>query len=142
VTSGGESFLVRSRFSYPGQPKGGWNTLEPALQPTGEPVWEPACTRSATGTLVLSASTRTYALDREVRLAGHRLLVRDTFRNRTDQIIGLRFKHEVDCTGKLIPEAEIGGNRDADCVYDAFCADNPTLFRACGERRSGDAGRG
>jgi hypothetical protein len=137
VAIGRESFLLRSRFSYPGQPKGGWNTLEPARRPTGEVIWKPALTRSTSGTLTVRASTRTYTLSREVRVAGHRLLVRDTFRNRTDQIIGLRFRTEIDCTGKPVPEAEISGDRGTDYVYDASSADNPTLFV-----RPGKAGLG
>jgi hypothetical protein len=70
LTVGKESFLLRSQFTYPGRPKGGWNRLEPATKTEGEPGWKPTIKREASGNLSVTARGETYSLSRQTSRGG------------------------------------------------------------------------
>lgn len=137
VQVGKEPFLLRSQFSYPREPEGGWNCLEPTPQsvgglsrarPAGEPSWQPQVTRTAGGALQVEAHGKRYALKREISLAGHRLLVRDTFTNLTDEIIGLRLDNQIDSTGRKIADVTLAGNNNPNLPVNVNPGDHPTVF--------------
>lgn len=132
VKLGRESFLVRSRFSFPGQPKGGWNLLEPAPMATGEPTWKPTV-RKNKDSITVTALGANYSLSRRLTVDQHRIMVHDTFRNLTDKIIGLKFFHEMDCTGKVVPDVAVCGDQNANAASTDRSADNPTLFVKVGQ---------
>jgi hypothetical protein len=129
---GAETFPIRSRFTFPGQPRGGWNTLDPSASADGEPAWRPGVAGDGDA-LTVTAAGASYALTRRVRLDRHRIAVQDTFRNLTDQIVGLRFAHELDCTGHLVQDVTVGGNSSPDAPASDLSADNPTLFVRLGQ---------
>ena len=131
VRVGGETFPIRSRFTYPGRPQGGWNALEPAAASAGEPAWQPAVRREGDA-LAVEATGAAYSLSRRVRVDRHRVVVRDTFRNRTDRVAGLRFLHEVDCTGRVLADAAVCGDQDPNHTTGDRPADNPTFFLKVG----------
>ncbi|PIY48034.1 MAG: hypothetical protein COZ05_04310 [Armatimonadetes bacterium CG_4_10_14_3_um_filter_59_10] len=136
VSVGKEPFLLRSRFTYPGRPKGGWNVLEPSTATQGEPGWKPTVRKSGDA-LSVEAKGATYSLSRKLTLDRHRIIVRDSFRNVTDDTIGFRFANELDCTGKVVPDVAVSGNQSPDYSASQNPADNPTLFV-----KTGNAGLG
>ncbi len=123
VQIGGETFFVDSRFTYP---NAGWNCLSPAASASGESGWKPVVKKAGANRLEVTAEGSLYRLKRIVELTPQRVVVSDEFTNKTQNIIGMRLRNQVNAVGQSVVSVSLAGNSDVDEVSPSL--DNPTAF--------------
>ena len=94
----GVDYPVESSYSYP---HGGNNRLHVQDTPDhkGEPAWKVNSRRLDDKSYQVTASGEHYSIDRRISLKANRILIRDTFTNITDDVIGIILDNQVDTNG-------------------------------------------
>jgi len=92
----GEEFPVESRFSFP---HGGENVLGPSDGTEGGPTWTVRREPATKGLRVVGRCEH-YRIERELRVEPHRVVVRDTIRNLTDDALGIILRNQVLTDGR------------------------------------------
>ena len=116
-------YVVASKFSCPNQ---GLNRLE--AQPTENAKWQVA----REGDTCLAAECSAYRLSRRLHLHEDRIEVRDTLSNLTDDVLGLRFGHEIRAANDELGRTYLGGllvpKKEGRAGLDVHTAENPTVY--------------
>lgn len=113
---------LNSSFSVPG---GGQNRFGSRSQ---ELQWQPKVSQPSAGQWKIEAEGKSYRLTRQIHQSHGRIQVQDTFRNLTDEDVGIIFTNEFDLAPHPgINFLRIGGQRGQG-VNNIFSAGNPTLF--------------
>lgn len=119
---GGDSYVIESSFSYPGDAIGHHRlSLKPA---EGEAPWHPV-TSESDGQLRVEADGKFYKLTRTIRCAGQRITIADTLSNTGDQDVGILVDHLIN-PGGAMSEVRLCGVPAASGNH----AENPTVFLA------------
>lgn len=105
IRIGDRDFPIESTFSQPG---GGHPGLTPIPAP-GESGWKVAVQRTQDGATI-RAESAAWRLDRKLRRTPSRVVVEDTFTNRTDGVVGVIVQHAVDTRGLADAENTVLGN--------------------------------
>ena len=114
VHTGGTSFRVESRYSYP---DGGYNSLGvPGPDAGGEPGWRVRVGARSGRSLELEAEGGFYTIGRRIDLQPSRILVRDTIRNVWDNVLGVIVSNRIN----------LGAGEGVTVTQMA----NPTIFAA------------
>jgi len=94
-------YPVESSYSFP---HGGNNrlTVEDTPHRQGEPAWKVTSRRLDEKNYQVGASGEHYAVDRRITLKAHHILIRDTFTNNTDDVIGIILDNQVDTRDKPV----------------------------------------
>jgi len=97
VTVKGKTFRVESSYSYP---HGGFNRLVAGAPDTeGEPEWRVRRGAGSRGRLRATATGKFYGIERTVERADTRILVKDTIRNRSGDVLGIILSNHVNVRG-------------------------------------------
>ena len=117
VTVGGKRFRIESSYSYP---NGGLNRLTAGpADASGEAGWQVDAPQNGATACSTRASGKFYGMERRVELQPTRILVRDTIRNITDDVLGVMLSNSINLQGV-----------DGASVTQMS---NPTIFAAQGE---------
>lgn len=118
VTVGGKRFRIESSYSYP---NGGFNRLTATDQPdtTGEAEWRVSLPERADVGRSVEGAGSFYNIERRIELEPTRILVRDTIRNITNDVLGVMLSNCINMQGV-----------DGASVTQMS---NPTVFAAQGE---------
>jgi len=127
----GQVFAVESRFSHPGDAIRWYAFAAEA----GEPPlgWGPSVEGQGDAGATVSGHTAAYDLVRTVTVAEHRVIVRDTFRNLTDEPVGIMIEHSFATPAPLV-EALLGG---VPVLAQEYFPENPTIFLRGGSANLG-----
>ena len=120
----GEKFTVDSLYSYPG---GGENPLSVSDAPGAkkEESWTVDLKKVADDRYEVKGAGKFYSIDRTVQLQPGRILVRDTFTNRTSEDVGIIMKTVLPAPGEKFPNCFLAGQKEwgkRDTNH------NPTIF--------------
>ncbi len=118
VTVAGKRFRIESSYSYP---NGGFNRLTATDQPdtAGEAGWRISLPERADTRRSVNGAGSFYNIERHIELEPTRVLVRDTIRNITDDVLGVMLSNSINLQGV-----------DGASVTQMS---NPTIFAAQGE---------
>ena len=97
VTVKGQTYRIESSYSYP---HGGENRLTAgSADKQGEPAWKVATRRLDAKTYQVSANGKYYAITRRIELEPSRVMVKDTIRNTSDDVVGIILSNHVNLRG-------------------------------------------
>ena len=97
VTVKGKTYRVESSYSYP---HGGENRLVASARgKKGEPSWRVEKKKEGDRTCRVTASGKYYAVSRRIELQPTRILVKDTIRNKWDQVVGIILSNHINLRG-------------------------------------------
>ncbi len=106
IASGGDTYLLDSQFSYPGE-RIGWNSL--ASKAEGQESWKPTVRKLSSGALQVTTQAAGYRLQREVALRNGAIEIADQVTNTSPTEIGLLSRHDVICSRRLKESYSPGG---------------------------------
>lgn len=117
VTVKGQRFRIESTYSYP---RGGFNRLAAgARDASGEARWQVTPPQNGAKACSIRAAGAFYEVERKVELQPTRILVRDTLRNLSPEVLGVMLSNRVNLVGLPGPKVTQ--------------MTNPTIFVAQGE---------
>ena len=117
VTVAGHAFPVESSYSYP---HGGDNRLSAGAADTqGEAEWRVSTNRAAAGLYGVTAAGRFYEITRRIALEPSRIVVRDTIRNRGEEVVGIIVDNHLNT--RALKDAKVTNMT------------NPTIFVGAGQ---------
>ncbi len=132
LTCGGQSYSVDSDFSYP---QGGENAFFcAAAAPAGmEPRWSAVTHKVNDNTWEVRAEAGTYRVERRVAREASRVLVDDTFVNKTAAPLGVIVNHRIGTQGHEFKRAYLAGyptdgQNTLGADQTASLKTNPTIF--------------
>ena len=123
VVSGGQPFGITSSFSHPGE-QIGYNLLAESPGEGQETGWQPEVLEGSADEVRLRATGESYALERSVRIEGHRIRVSDRLMNLSDRPTGIIIKHLL-AAPEAFQSCLLGGAPD---LMAPGRAENPTIF--------------
>jgi hypothetical protein len=108
VQVNGQTHLVESSYSYP---DGGDNRLLAAAPDRkGEPTWRVSTEKLSKGTYHVGAEGQFYAISRHVELAPSRVVVKDTIRNKTSDVVGIILSNHINTSARKGVKVTMMGN--------------------------------
>ncbi len=105
----GTEYPVESSYSFP---YGGENRLTAKDTPDrdGEPDWKVSSREVDGANYHVTATGNHYSIDRRIALEPNRIVIRDTFTNRGDDVVGIILDNHVDTRGKPVASVETPRN--------------------------------
>lgn len=121
---GDKRLPFESRFSFPG---GGWNELLATASEEAEKGWKPEVRQVNENQWEVRASGATYRLERVVERQAHRVTVRDTITNLTQEPQGILVSNYLNFKEQDILSCRMGGLNN-DSLETLYSPANSTLF--------------
>ncbi len=107
INVGGSALPIESAFSYP---QGGENRLVAGERfAEGEPGWTVRVRHEQDGTYTVRASGGSYDIDRSIRRAHNRVIVRDTITNKTEDVLGILLDNHLNSVDEPFAHTAVGG---------------------------------
>ena len=121
---GGVAYPFESVYSYP---HGGENRLAVSGRSdrSGEKSWRVKGRKLSAKSYAVQAQGSYYTLNREIELFPNHIAVRDTFRNRTDEPLGMIIRNHMVTRDKGFTESYLAGNRSVGVRREEY---SPSVF--------------
>ncbi|MCK5527202.1 MAG: hypothetical protein KAJ05_08640 [Candidatus Latescibacteria bacterium] len=133
IIVGGESYLLESSFSFPGE-RICVNLL--SEQGSGDdPEWKPVVKRTAPSRVEITANGAFYELRRTISLEGHRLSVEDALTNRSREDVGVLVRNRIFAAGESC--RVLLGGAPGSAEIESLMSENPTILLSQTESQVG-----
>jgi len=120
-----EKWMIESYFSTP---KVGFNKLSISKIDKVEKKWNPCVKWLSIKKVRIFAKGQYYSIVRIINIKQNKIVIRDTFENNTNKVIGIIIKNVVTTYEKLISLTLAGVPVSLNYKYNDECSENPTLF--------------